>query len=382
MSKRMIQIACILYIVLIIVYPQASMQGASEGIDAFLNTVLPTLLPFFIGTSILVGSGVVLSSARLLSPIASKCIGLPGASIFAWIMAAVSGYPLGAKLTSELYAKGYLDPIEAKRTIILSSVTGPSFLFGAVATGLLHRPQIGWILLTSHLLSSIVVGYLSWLFYPNRAQHTSKKFPPYQNNGNLFSQAVTSSIASLASIGGCMIFFSSLSCVLKESGILTLLQIPISYLLELFGFGASLAPGMVSGLFEMTSGCIAIASAPATLVDQATLCCFIVTFGGLSIFFQCLPYFKASGLRPLSYLFFKVAQAIIALFLCRLLFLFLPQTLPTFSSIPSGFVPSIAFSGSLLIFGCCAISFFGAVMVLINLVAYRKYKKHTQKKSS
>ena len=379
MSKRFFQFACILYIVFIIIYPQASLQGAQDGINAFINTVLPTLLPFFIGTSILVGSGVVLSSARLLSPIVSKLIGLPGASVFAFLMAAVSGYPLGAKLTNELYQQGYLGQTEAKRTMLLASISGPSFFLGAIATGLLNTPQIGWVLLLCHYLSALGIGYLSWVFYPSPKKSLQKNLLQTQPAGNLFSSAISSSITSLLSIGACMIFFSSLSCVLKESGLLSILQLPASYLLSLLGFEASLAPGLISGTFEMTSGCIEIAHASADLTSQATLCCFLVTFGGFSIFAQCLPFLKSAGIKLSTFLFYKLTQAILALFLCRLAFVFLPQSVPTFSAYPSGFTPTIGFSGSLFIFGCSAITFLGALMIFVNLLAY---KKHHPKKSA
>ena len=127
-KRKTFYFLCIAFLVLLAAFPGRALVGARSGLNAFLQNVLPALLPFYVGTSILVKSGMASRITKYLSFLMKPLFGLPGESAFAFFMAAISGYPMGARLTAELYEAGRLTRPQAVGTAILSSCCGPSFM--------------------------------------------------------------------------------------------------------------------------------------------------------------------------------------------------------------------------------------------------------------
>jgi nucleoside recognition membrane protein YjiH len=71
---------------------------------------------------------------------------------------------MGAKLTSEFRSRDLITKIEGERLMAFTNNSGPIFILGAVATGMLNMPQIGFLLLACHLLSALTVGILFSLY--------------------------------------------------------------------------------------------------------------------------------------------------------------------------------------------------------------------------
>ena len=65
MKKLLFTIFCITQIGFILVYPAEALKAAREGLNLWLNVMIPTLLPFLICTGILVQTGLI---SRLLAP--------------------------------------------------------------------------------------------------------------------------------------------------------------------------------------------------------------------------------------------------------------------------------------------------------------------------
>lgn len=58
MKKLLFTIFCITQIGFILVYPTEALKAAREGLNLWLNVMIPTLLPFLICTGILVQTGL------------------------------------------------------------------------------------------------------------------------------------------------------------------------------------------------------------------------------------------------------------------------------------------------------------------------------------
>src|SRR5690606_21095195 len=111
----------------IIRYPKLSLDSGYEGLLTWFNIVIPSLLPFFIVSEILTGIGFVDFIGKLLEPLMKPLFNAPGASAFPLAMSVVSGYPMGAKIVSNLRKENILSKIEAERTICFASTSGPLF---------------------------------------------------------------------------------------------------------------------------------------------------------------------------------------------------------------------------------------------------------------
>ena len=127
MKKLFFTIFCITQIGFILVYPTEGLKAAREGLNLWLNVMIPTLLPFLICTGILVQTGLI---SRLLAPFKTLwkiVFGISPAGAYAVLVGMLCGYPMGAKTTSDLYENGQITKKEAE--YLLTFVNQPSPVF-------------------------------------------------------------------------------------------------------------------------------------------------------------------------------------------------------------------------------------------------------------
>ena len=127
MKKLFFTIFCITQIGFILVYPTEALKAAREGLNLWLNVMIPTLLPFLICTGILVQTGLI---SRLLAPFKKLweiIFGSSPAGAYAVLVGMLCGYPMGAKTASDLYENGQITKKEAE--YLLTFVNQPSPVF-------------------------------------------------------------------------------------------------------------------------------------------------------------------------------------------------------------------------------------------------------------
>ena len=99
MSKNIILTGGIFFLLgFLLLHPAESLSCARAGMTLWLNTLIPTLLPFIILTGVLTYTGHI---RKFLLPFESFFRIFPGVSIwggYVFILGMLCGYPLGAKL--------------------------------------------------------------------------------------------------------------------------------------------------------------------------------------------------------------------------------------------------------------------------------------------
>jgi len=73
-------------------------------------------------------------------------------------MGIISGYPVGAKIVTNLRENNTCTKVECERLLSFTNNSGPLFIVGTVGISLLGDMKIGIILLVIHVLASITVG--------------------------------------------------------------------------------------------------------------------------------------------------------------------------------------------------------------------------------
>src|SRR5699024_9690946 len=151
----------------LIIFPDQSFHASLRGLDTWWEIVFPSLFPFFITSELLIRFGVVQFIGVLFEPIMRPLFNVPGVGSFAWIVGMASGYPTGAKITVLLRQKEQLTRLEAERLVSFSNASSPLFIFGAIAVGFLHRPELGILIALSHYIGNVLVG-LCMRFYKRK----------------------------------------------------------------------------------------------------------------------------------------------------------------------------------------------------------------------
>ncbi|MCR1898154.1 sporulation integral membrane protein YlbJ [Irregularibacter muris] len=388
----------LIILILMVCFPNTSYNAAKRGVDIWFNNVFPALLPFFIGTEILTGLGIVHFLGALLEPIMYPIFNIPGVGSFAYAMSITSGYPMGAKITAELRDKGLCSREEGQRLLALCSTSGPLFMIGAVAIGMFNDATLGIMIMLSHYIGSIFTGiifrnYGSKKNLSSYNKKTSNLFDSIRvarkedgrKLGELLGDAVKNSINTLLIIGGFIILFSVIIELSLTIKLLDFLALAISPLFHFANASSLIIKGLLSGLVEITNGVNIISQTTDSIMLQGVLTSFIIAWGGLSIHAQAISLISKTDLKVLPYLVSKILHGLFSgiscYYLMRSLFpYFQKRTVPTFLGNNAHYFPQLTWYNKLLLSLNFCISILSIlILVGFSIYVYLKFKYKIKK---
>lgn len=145
-------------IFMLILDAETALVGAKEGIQLCMQTVVPSLFPFFVLSS-LATAGLSERTLGFLSPVAGL-LRIPVGSEQFWLVGLLGGYPVGARVLSQAHRNGLLNSADYARMMAFCSNCGPSFIFG-LGSHLFVNDLWCWLLWLIHILVSMVVALLT-----------------------------------------------------------------------------------------------------------------------------------------------------------------------------------------------------------------------------
>lgn len=311
--KILLIFAVIFLILSLALYPEKYSKSTYEGVLLWAVSVMPSLLPYFFLTAILTKINALSCVFTKLTHVTRKLFRLNGISVYAFLMSILSGYPVGSKLTSDLYQNGLIGKGEAQRLSILCSTSGPLFIIGAVGATMFEDKKIGFIIYLTHVLSALITALIIRNFFEEPIDN--KFHLSLDSNDNALYDCVYSSVISVLVVGGFVSVFYVISEILCDFNILY----PISYLFNLLfsplinsdGIGIAVS----SGLIEFTKGAKMLSSLGSTPLT-VSLANFLITFGGLSVILQSLAFLKKAKVKTSFFILGKLIQALISSISC------------------------------------------------------------------
>lgn len=280
-------------ILLIVILPRNSINSFYNGISVWATKVLPTLLPFFILTKLLSSTNFIPYISKKLTPFTKKMYGIDGYGGYIYLMSIISGYPMGAKITSELYRDGRITKGQAHTISAFTSTSGPLFIIGTIGIALFSSSKLGIIVLVSHYIGALLNGLLYRCREKERDIITHIQT---NNNKNTLVSAVSSSITAILNIG----VYIALFYMIADLVITLNLFSPLLIILDKVGVSRNVSQSILSGILEVTTGEIMLSHTQLSLNTAAIITTALVSFGGLSIHAQAytylqdfeLPYYK------------------------------------------------------------------------------------------
>jgi sporulation integral membrane protein YlbJ len=361
----------------LVIFPKEGVEAAIVGLKIFWEVVLPSLLPFFVLSEILLGMGVVHFIGVLLEPLMRPLFNVPGVGAFALSMGLAAGYPMDAVITGKFRRSGMCTQVEGERLLSFTNTADPLFIFGAVAVGMFGLPALGAILGIAHYLSSFTVGIV-FKFYKRNSTEKTGSDSSHQKGimmramralikarredgrplGKLMGDAVRESMATLLMIGGFIMLFSVLVKILTVFGVFGLINPVIASALKIFGIDPSLSHAVFNGILEIDLGTMASSQAAAPLLDKVMIAGWIIAWSGLSVHGQVASVIHDTDIRMGPYIVARFMHGIFAAFYSWILMVPLKSVIsPLTNAIPvgKGFNPidRVVFSGrqQLLILG-------------------------------
>ena len=259
----------IVYIIVnMILFPTLYISITLDGITAWAFNVLPSILPFIFFTKILSSTGTIERFSLLFKKPSKILFNTNSISSYAFLMSIVSGYPVGAKITSDLYLNGKITRSDAFKMTSFCSTSGPMFIIGAVGTIMLKNALFGYIIFLSHIIGALLNGIL----YRNiKVKELALETSQLKNQSQDLSSTVIDTSLSVISIGV----------------IITIFFVVITSLSPIFNFFSPKISAVLEGIIEITKGCIST-SQSYNNIGKIIACTFIISFGGISTILQSL----------------------------------------------------------------------------------------------
>ena len=296
MKNHFFQFFLILCFFVMLLFPSEVFEGAKSGLLLWFLTVLPTLFPFLLISRLLLDSCACSLLNKLLAPAISRLFGISAQGSFAFIVGFLCGYPMGAKITADLFHARQISKAEASYLLSFCNNTSPAFLIHYIVLGYFQNPRL--------IFPSVLILYgtpilLTFFF-------RIKKHFASSNTTDITSPFTISKIPScsldfclmdsseaIVKIGGYIILFSV---------ILNLLQkLPISHpFYQLF-----LLPSL-----ELNKT-ITTQTIPLSFPIYYSLCMGHTAFGGWCALFQTGSMINGSGLSLNSYARKKLVTALV-----------------------------------------------------------------------
>lgn len=272
---------------LLILDTKTAIQGAQEGIRLCIMTVIPSLFPFFVLSSLLTGAltGVRL---RFLRPIGKLCR-MPAGSESLLLIGMLGGYPTGAKSAADAYQNGQLSRSSANWLLAFCNNAGPSFLFGIIAPQFTNGIA-AWALWGIHIFSCLAVGAL--MPGGEGSQRIQLPHKPFS-----VTQALERSVAVMGRVCGWILLFRVIIAFCRR------------WFLWLFSEDLQV---ILSGCLELTIGCTSLSQIRGEGL-RFVVCAAFLGFGGLCVTMQTLSVI--GDLSATSYLNGKLLQCGISVIL-------------------------------------------------------------------
>lgn len=281
---------------ILILDAKTAFDGATEGMTLCLNTVIPSLFPFFV-VSMLLCSASTNYSSFILRPI-GKWLKLPESSEILLLIGFLGGYPVGAQCIRQMYDNGNLSLRDAHRMLAFCNNAGPAFIFG-IGTVVFQNVQLCWLIWVLHILSALIVG---WITPADCAKQNETEYRGIDAHPLSLAEVVSQSIKTMAFVCSWIILFRV---------ILTFLQKWILWLLPQY------MVIFLSGILELANGTTRLSSIDS-ISTRFLLFSILLGFGGLSVAMQTHSVIFKSGLSLRPYLFGKLTQGAVSCLLCVL----------------------------------------------------------------
>ncbi len=279
-------------VLLLAINPSHYIACALNGLSAWAFNVLPCIFPFMVLTRVIIELDQTHILTKPFSKFFEKIYGVPSQACSVFFLSVLAGYPVGSKMTADLYEQGKINRTSAYKMSSFCSNSGPMFIVGTVGSILLKNAMVGFILFVSHIASALLNGLLYRKIKVKNEEANFKNFiakPP-----STFGDIILSSVQSVLSVGG----------------VICLFFIIIEVFLPILSFLPKSVMPLGEGMIELTRGCIDAATLPLYLAS--IICSFLISFGGISTILQSMAMLKKLKMPVWLFSVQKLSQGLIS----------------------------------------------------------------------
>ena len=314
MKRKILSVLLLSAFFLFLFCRDAVISGASEGLILWYRYVLPTLLPFMILTQIIMQTDTI----HLISQISGNFMRhFPGVSdygCFAVIAGFLCGYPMGAKVTSDLVISKRIGPDEGTYLLSFCNNMSPMFVLGVlfrnyIPEHALHLPF--FLILTG---SPLLCSQIFRIYYRHMPRIHSAKYPTYKTIS--FEQSTDTFLGTILNSS----ITESADAIIRVALYMMLASIWMHILDQIF-LAKNIGKTILLSAFELTTGLDMLAGLAAPAVTRYLMMLSLTSFGGISSILQTMSMIQSSGLKIVPYIAEKLVTMTVTSLLTYLYFI-------------------------------------------------------------
>lgn len=274
----------------LILFPKNCIDAGLWGVFLCLDTVIPSLFPFFVCSGLIIRLNLYKPLQKVFSAFMRPLFGVSGSCAVPFVLGLLSGYPVGARCVVDLYSSGEVSKKEAEKLLAFCNNSGPLFILGAVGAGMMENASVGRYLYIIHILSAFATGMLFKLVKTEETELMPLKKEKKEGFIKSVLSAFSGATESIVSVCGFVVLFSVLGAAIPH-------------------FFAS---PVLCGLLEITNGTEKILNMPIDFNLKISVLSGIIAFSGGSVMLQVCGIISKTNLSPRLYFLGKAVQGGVA----------------------------------------------------------------------
>ena len=287
--------SCIIILIELLIYKTLVVNTVIFSINLWINTIIPSLFPFFIISDILIQYNVTNYIPKHIKNFFCKLFEVSEYSIGIFFLSLLSGFPSNARNTRNYYENGYISLDEANHILSFTHFSNPLFILSTVAIFFFHHEEYGLIILLSHYLSNIIIGIISRKKITTNLNNYTKPKKKSQNFGYILTNSISSSINTILLIFGTLTSFLIISSLLIKN--INLPPYPSTIL---------------KCILEITMGLKSLSTLNLPDIYNIVIASMAISFGGLSVHLQVISQICDTDISYSSFFIGRIWQAILS----------------------------------------------------------------------
>lgn len=339
----------------VIACPAELSAAVRISVSGCLEVVIPALFAFTVISIYMQRSGLYLTALLPLTKPLSKLLRLPEELCAVYLLANIGGYPVGARLLSELVKSGRLSRRDAGRLLCCCYGSGPSFVIGTAGTEVFGSAAAGGVIYAACLLSSFAVALV--VCRTGECITLGGGESRLDLSADCFVRSVDGGARVMYTVCAMAAAFAAVTALLERSGITGIMSL-------LFG-----AAGLGGNADHVFPAFLEVTRVRDMLPDgalAAPLCAGLLSFGGVCVIMQIMAV--SGGLVPVRGLLISRIPA--ALMSAALAFpvKFLPDAAQEVYSANAPSVEAFSVNAGLSV---CVMIMAGFLIISVSRMAYK-----------
>lgn len=301
-------IMTVLYMILLVVFVRDIGEAVLKSLKVCFEVMIPSLYAFMIASGFVISSNLYTVLSKPFGLVSRYIFRIPTEYFSVFLIGSIGGYPVGAKLLSELCNNGKIDRETAEQMLSYCYLAGPAFICGIAGIKLFSSVKIGLIIFAAIICSNIIIAAISGFGRP--VPPKTKTALKLDFSAEKLISSVYGGAKGMLSICAIIVFFSTIICMLDKSGSLTFISQKIA---DITGLNYSDANAAIRSVIEI-SNISFLSHGNRSLIPLAAS---LLSFGGICVLMQVRSFLN-ERLSAKRFYFFRILAIFISYFLCKL----------------------------------------------------------------